>query len=272
MQGRAALLLVLCGATTGAQDSGPDTCTVGFVWREAFPGDHVCVAPAVREQAAEDNRLALQRRAPGGPYGADTCRPGFVWREARASDRVCVLPERRTQAASDNRAAPGRYARAGRIRASGRLAPVSRPTILPPNVPMSPPPRPPRSAGPVVRGFDEKGEPYIEERLTDGSVRREQQAGVMVTYPDGTTRFFPPSRVFANAQPPTPPQLPSDPTRGRNWVTSHNQQLLDLIGAIVSHDPAQMQTFSARESQVAGADLFRQVEYRTLVLRILATP
>jgi hypothetical protein len=42
---------------------GPDTCIQGYVWREAIPGDHVCVTPEVRDQAAEDNRLADSRRA-----------------------------------------------------------------------------------------------------------------------------------------------------------------------------------------------------------------
>ncbi|MEH2393254.1 MAG: hypothetical protein V7K21_16915 [Nostoc sp.] len=27
---------------------GSDTCISGYVWREAFPGDHVCVTRAVR--------------------------------------------------------------------------------------------------------------------------------------------------------------------------------------------------------------------------------
>ena len=39
-----------------------DTCKQGFVWREASPSDLVCVYPTVREQAAEDNRLAPYRR------------------------------------------------------------------------------------------------------------------------------------------------------------------------------------------------------------------
>jgi len=42
---------------------GPSTCKQGYVWREAFPGDLVCVPPQTRAQAAEDNRLANSRRA-----------------------------------------------------------------------------------------------------------------------------------------------------------------------------------------------------------------
>jgi hypothetical protein len=52
-----------------------DTCRRGFVWREAFPNDHVCVPPDVRAQAARDNAAADARRQPfGGSYGPDTCR------------------------------------------------------------------------------------------------------------------------------------------------------------------------------------------------------
>jgi hypothetical protein len=35
-----------------------DTCKPGFVWREAFSNDHVCVDPAVRAQAQADNAAA----------------------------------------------------------------------------------------------------------------------------------------------------------------------------------------------------------------------
>jgi hypothetical protein len=94
-----------------AGPSGPDTCLFGFVWRDARPGDHVCVTPATRNQTATDNSLAASRRSPdGGPYGADTCNPGFVWREAVPGDHVCVPPAARSQAAADNAAGPRRRA------------------------------------------------------------------------------------------------------------------------------------------------------------------
>lgn len=87
----------------------PDACVDGYVWREAYPDDHVCVLPTVREQAAADNRLAAARRVPGGgAYGPDTCLPGFVWREARPGDHVCVTPGVREQTARDNREAVAR--------------------------------------------------------------------------------------------------------------------------------------------------------------------
>ena len=87
------------------------TCVQGFVWREAFSGDRVCVTVAVRTRTAQDNQQAGAHRAPGGgPDGPDSCRTGFVWRDAGPRDHVCVPPETRDQAASDNRAAPSRAA------------------------------------------------------------------------------------------------------------------------------------------------------------------
>ncbi|MFN9973530.1 MAG: hypothetical protein ACK58T_26940, partial [Phycisphaerae bacterium] len=85
---------------------GPDTCLPGFVWREAFPGDRVCVPPATRTATAEENRLGQSRRVLA--YGPDTCRDGFVWREANPGDRVCVTPEARSRTAAENAAAPTR--------------------------------------------------------------------------------------------------------------------------------------------------------------------
>ena len=82
---------------------GPDTCKSGYVWRDAIPGDHVCVRPARRSAAAHENSIAGSRVNPAGAYGANTCRVGFVWREAYAGDVVCVSPARRTQVRLENR-------------------------------------------------------------------------------------------------------------------------------------------------------------------------
>src|SRR4030095_4720401 len=37
-------------------------CNSGYVWREAFPGDYVCVIPEIREQARRNNAEAPTRR------------------------------------------------------------------------------------------------------------------------------------------------------------------------------------------------------------------
>ena len=92
-----------------AQAHRDGICVTGFVWREAGPGDKVCVTPQLRAQAAAENRAAGATRQPGGgPYGPNTCRQGFVWREAIAGDVVCASPASRQQAAADNAAAASR--------------------------------------------------------------------------------------------------------------------------------------------------------------------
>ena len=105
--GVAGTLAVLNLATTmaAAQDYGPDTCRQGYVWREAFPGDHVCVRPWVRSQTHTDNVMAPDRI-----YGNGRCVNGFVWREAYPGDHVCVTPETRARTAIEADRAPYRRA------------------------------------------------------------------------------------------------------------------------------------------------------------------
>lgn len=81
---------------------GPDTCARGFVWRDAFAGDHICVTPASRDQAASDNAAAASRVDAQGAWGPSTCVNGYVWRVARPSDLVCVTPAVRNQTATEN--------------------------------------------------------------------------------------------------------------------------------------------------------------------------
>jgi len=90
---------------------GPDTCKSGFVWREAVPDDHVCVSPASRDAAAQQDHEAANHRQPyGGPFGPDTCVQGFVWRDAFPGDHVCVTPALRQEAANENTQGPSRRA------------------------------------------------------------------------------------------------------------------------------------------------------------------
>ncbi|MFJ7247188.1 hypothetical protein ACIQWA_21440 [Kitasatospora sp. NPDC098652] len=103
-----AAVLALGGAALGAssahaQDFGPDTCRQGFVWRDARPGDHVCVTPDIRSQAAFDNSQVPVRTLADG-----FCVQGFVWREAWVGDTVCVTPETRAQTRFDNSQADDR--------------------------------------------------------------------------------------------------------------------------------------------------------------------
>jgi hypothetical protein len=67
------------------QGGSPETpaarCQAGYVWRERFEGDSVCVTP--------DQRYKLQD---------GTCRSGYVWRDSFPGDGVCVTPAQRAAA------------------------------------------------------------------------------------------------------------------------------------------------------------------------------
>jgi hypothetical protein len=90
---------------------GTETCKRGFVWREAYAGDRVCVPVASRTRAADDNRHAAERRAGGGPFGPDSCKTGFVWREASPNDHVCVTVQTRADTRAENNLAGQRKRR-----------------------------------------------------------------------------------------------------------------------------------------------------------------
>ncbi len=72
-------------AAAQAQDYGPNTCLNGFVWREAFPGDAVCVKPQVRSDAKADNAAAVSRRDPSAGYARAASRASCGARPARAT-------------------------------------------------------------------------------------------------------------------------------------------------------------------------------------------
>jgi len=81
----------------------PPACISGYVWREAYAHDFVCVTPPRRDAVRQENAAAASHVNPGGgAYGPDTCASGFVWREANASDHVCVTPPSRTTVAGEN--------------------------------------------------------------------------------------------------------------------------------------------------------------------------
>jgi hypothetical protein len=85
-------------------------CLRGYVWRQAYAGDYVCVTPATRSRAAADNAAAADRIASAAAHGAGTCRHGYVWRQVVPDDHVCVTAATRAEAAGDNAQANNRAA------------------------------------------------------------------------------------------------------------------------------------------------------------------
>ncbi|TGQ51025.1 hypothetical protein EN836_26135 [Mesorhizobium sp. M1C.F.Ca.ET.193.01.1.1] len=108
---------------------GQFTCVAGYVWRNAYEGDVVCVTPQRASQVQDENGLAKSRRDPnGGLYGEATCLAGFVWRVARSDDLVCVPPASRDLIAQENADAASKWV-------TGSTVPsLTRPSISAPPV------------------------------------------------------------------------------------------------------------------------------------------
>ena len=78
-------------------------CLQGYVWRSSSSTDRVCVKPASRTQAEDDNAKAGSRHLPN----SDTCIQGYVWRQATPDDHVCVTAAIRAQTQNENAQAYG---------------------------------------------------------------------------------------------------------------------------------------------------------------------
>ncbi|NUW38305.1 hypothetical protein HTZ77_43955 [Nonomuraea sp. SMC257] len=78
-------------------------CLAGYVFRDAVPEDKVCVTPATREQAAEDNL-----RAPSRVDNNGKCIFPYTHRLVVPTDTVCVSSATRVQVILDNRTAADR--------------------------------------------------------------------------------------------------------------------------------------------------------------------
>jgi len=120
----------------------------------------------------------------------------------------------------------------------------------------------------VSRGFDDNGEPFIEERQTEGTLIHRTPRGETITKPDGSQVEMRKSAIQGPM--PTPPELPADPTQGRVWVERHNAELLRLITQLVDDSTSEMEKFAAAEKTKAGDDLFAQILYRTSIANFLA--
>lgn len=86
---------------------GPDTCVQGLVWREARPGDTVCVTPGFRARTATENSAPYANKVPA----SINCVSGFVWREAFDGDIICVTPDIRQQNWNANASAQSNFQR-----------------------------------------------------------------------------------------------------------------------------------------------------------------
>src|SRR4029078_2843965 len=102
--GFAAAVLVIAAH---AQDSSIKwVCSPGYVWRDAFDGDLICVSPQRYAQVQDENRYASQHIDPNwtAPSLAspEDCLEGYTWRLAGPDDAACVTFEASDQATYEN--------------------------------------------------------------------------------------------------------------------------------------------------------------------------
>ncbi|MFD9520938.1 hypothetical protein, partial [Streptomyces sp. NPDC059979] len=82
-------------SSAGDPNSQPDgQCKPGYVYRDSFEGDGVCVTPEERDAAHTQN--------PNRQPGSNECKPGYVYRDSFEGDGVCVTPEERDAAHAQN--------------------------------------------------------------------------------------------------------------------------------------------------------------------------
>jgi hypothetical protein len=121
-------------------------------------------------------------------------------------------------------------------------------------------------------GFDpSRKAPYVQTKLVDGSIKREFPNGLEIIAANGAKTWYPAQRMMMNAQPGTPPALPSDPKQGRFWLENHSDALKGIIGTYLKDDANAQKQYDAREKMDTGDDLFKLIAYRTEVAHFYAT-
>ncbi|WP_053712778.1 hypothetical protein [Streptomyces sp. XY413] len=66
---------------------GTNQCQSGYVYRDSYEGDGVCVTPEERDKWHKFN--------PNRQPGTNQCKSGYVWRDAWDGDDTCVTPKER---------------------------------------------------------------------------------------------------------------------------------------------------------------------------------
>jgi hypothetical protein len=104
----------------------------------------------------------------------------------------------------------------------------------------------------------------VELRYSDGTIRRLFAGGQEITRPDGTTSTM----LYQNAQPPTPPTAPPDPTHA-SWLEAQNERLLGVIRTLVGNDEPSVQNYLEREGD---RTVYQRIEARTEAVGWLVGP
>jgi hypothetical protein len=118
----------------------------------------------------------------------------------------------------------------------------------------------------VTAGFDAM--PFVRAEFPNGEVRVVMPLETRIWHVDGT-KWSCRAQTFALQETPagTPPDLPQDPMQGRRWLERHNSNLHDLISLFARGDENVLAAIDAEERRMAGSDLFKQMTFRTGVVK-----
>ncbi len=106
---------------------------------------------------------------------------------------------------------------------------------------------------------------HIELRDVDGTIRRYYPGGFSITRPDGQEEMY----SFSSAQPPTPPSAPPDHIHSQ-WLQAENQQLLEIVRALVSNHEPSIDHLMSLESPHDTE--YQRIDSRTRVIGMLVIP
>jgi len=106
----------------------------------------------------------------------------------------------------------------------------------------------------------------VEIRYSDGTIKRLFNGGFTLIRPGGLASTV----LYAQAQPPTPPDLPANP-EAQQWLDQHKASLLEFIRILVGEDAQAVTYYLQQESEKAG-NIYDQIYFRTRMINMLLTP
>lgn len=118
----------------------------------------------------------------------------------------------------------------------------------------------------ITAGFDTA--PFVQAEFPNGEVRIVRPLETRVWHHDGSKSACRVQTAIMQETPAgSPPDLPADPMRGRRWMERQNMRLHELISLFARGDQKVLAAIDAEEQRVAGPDLFKQITFRTGVLK-----
>ena len=105
----------------------------------------------------------------------------------------------------------------------------------------------------------------VERRLANGVIERISSGKIVRIMPDGTQQVMMMQQVIPVAPPPPPAGSPE-----HEWLGGHAQQLLDMIVALASSDPAARQNYLATESDARS--VYERIARRAQTIGYLTQP